>query len=199
LWSSNAVTLAPRAFIHLPLVLASPSVATVDIRPSTTGLLLTLLAEAGEGGPVLPPVPLPCVLADAPAETIELAVPGSGVYALELRNTNFLSLVAFSAKVEHEPVAERHRVAMLQELSARRLELERVAQQEAELLQSEEALARRLWEVQETRRRHQVIQQQLSEEVASVELALAKPEQRISAEYRQPKPRGSMEEKGSSK
>ncbi|KOO24474.1 udp-sugar pyrophospharylase-like protein [Chrysochromulina tobinii] len=197
--SSNAVTLAPRAFIHLPLVLASPSVATVDIRPSTTGLLLTLLAEAGEGGPVLPPVPLPCVLADAPAETIELAVPGSGVYALELRNTNFLSLVAFSAKVEHEPVAERHRVAMLQELSARRLELERVAQQEAELLQSEEALARRLWEVQETRRRHQVIQQQLSEEVASVELALAKPEQRISAEYRQPKPRGSMEEKGSSK
>ena len=88
---------------------------------------------------------------------------------------------------------------MLQELSARRLELERVAHQEAELLQSEEALARRLWEVQETRRRHKAIQQQLSEEVASVELALAIPEQRISAEYRQRQSRVAMEEKGSSK
>ena len=52
----------------MPFVLASPSVATVG-DPA-----LTLLAEAGEGGPVLPPVPLPCVLADSPAETIVLAV-----------------------------------------------------------------------------------------------------------------------------
>ena len=54
----------------MPFVLASPSVATVG-DPA-----LTHLAEAGEGGPVLPPVPLPCVLAESPAETIVLAFLG---------------------------------------------------------------------------------------------------------------------------
>jgi hypothetical protein len=41
-----------------------------------------------------------------------------GVYALELRKTTILSMVAFSTKVGHEPVAERQRVAMLQAASA---------------------------------------------------------------------------------
>ena len=58
------------------------------------------------------------------------------------------------------------------ELAERRLELQRVEQQEAELRKSEEALARRLWEVQETRRRHGAIKEQLLAAVEAAEAAL---------------------------
>ena len=175
LWSSNALTLAPRAAICLPLVLPEPSVATVAIRPSASGLLLTLLAEAGEGAAVLPPAPLPCPAADGDLEPLELAVPGSGVYALELRNTNLFTTVQFSAKVEHEPAKERQRTLVVEELQARKTELARVTQQDAELSQSEAALAQRLWEVQETRRRHRAMQDQLQAAVEEVEKSLNVP------------------------
>jgi hypothetical protein len=49
------------------------------------------------------------------------------VYALELRKTTILSMVAFSTKVGHEPVAERQRVAMLQAASAAAREVATVA------------------------------------------------------------------------
>jgi hypothetical protein len=68
----------------LPLVLAEPSVASVDIRPSSSGLLLTLLAEGGDGPPALPPVPLPPPSSRGVVVPIELAVPGSGVFMMQV-------------------------------------------------------------------------------------------------------------------
>jgi len=47
-----------------------------------------------------------------------------------------------------------------------------VAQQDSELASSEAELERRLWEVQETRRRHEAMQRQLQAAVAEVEQAL---------------------------
>ena len=126
-------------------------------------------------GPVLPPAALPAAVEAVPTEPLELPVPGSGVYAMEIRNTNFFSSISFSAKVEHEPTTERQRKLMRLELEARKGELTRVAQQDAELSQSEAALAQRLWEVQETRRRHMAMKVQLEAAVESVQQALAEP------------------------
>ena len=162
--------LAPQSSICLPLVLPEPSVAYVDIRPSASGLVLSLLAEAGQGTAVLTPVALAMN-----ASPIEMAVPGSGVYAMEVRNSNFLTAVSFWAKVEHEPTAERNRSALKAELSTRKQELHLVEQQEAELELSEAALAQRLWEVQETRRRHQAVRSQLIAAVEHLEHTLAAP------------------------
>jgi hypothetical protein len=177
-WSTRKLEVAPRCTVCLPLVLPEPSVAVVDIRPSTSGLVLSLMGDATEGrGPVLPPAYLAAVAADggnggAVACPLELDVPGSGVFSMEIRNTNFFTPVAFSARVAHEPAAEREAATLRLELRARQDELSRVAQQEEELTASEAELARRLWEVQETRRRHAAIKEQLAVAVHSVEAAL---------------------------
>ena len=83
--------------------------------------------------------------------------------------------MSFSAKVEHEPLSERNRLTIRRELEARRDELSRVAQQDEELAGSEAALAQRLWEVQETRRRAMAMREALQAAVASAENALADP------------------------
>ena len=61
--------------LEVPLVLSEPSVATVDIKPSASGLVLTLLGDGGKGGAASLPVavPYPHVL-----DGIELPVSGSG-------------------------------------------------------------------------------------------------------------------------
>lgn len=64
-------------------------------------------------------------------------------------------------------------VRLQETLEDRRAELALVQRQEAELAASEAALAQRLWEVQETRRRHDMVQQQLEAAVAEVESALS--------------------------
>ena len=88
-WSTRNLDVGPRSAICLPLVLPEPSVAAVDIRPSTSGLVLTLLGDGGDGGrrAVLPPATLPAVAAGANAfhSPIELSVDGSGVYSMEVQ------------------------------------------------------------------------------------------------------------------
>jgi hypothetical protein len=99
-------------------------------------------------------------------------VRGSGVYTLQLTNTNVLTRLSFSARAHHEPLACRRHQALRAELAARRAELATLDRQVAELEKSEEALALRLWEVQETRRRHAAVRGQLVDAVQAAASAL---------------------------
>jgi hypothetical protein len=176
-WSARQLELAPQQEVSLPLVLPEPSVATVDIRPSSAGLVLSLLSDGGRGPPALPPVSIRPRAAHAPPSggDVELTVSGSGLYMMLLRNTNLLTSISFSANVAHEPLAERQRAALKRELAGRKSELEGLVGRETELEATEAALAHRLWEVQETRRRHSAMAAQLQEAVASLEARLATP------------------------
>ena len=95
------------------------------------------------------------------------------IYTVLLQNRNLLTTVCFSAKVEHVPAADFERNQLQVALAARSEELKLVQQQDGELAASEAELARRLWEVQETRRRHEAMQRQLELAVAEVEDALS--------------------------
>ena len=94
---------------------------------------------------------------------------------MELRNTNFLTPITFSARVQHEPTRSRRRDGMRKELAARSAELSRLDEQEAALEASEAALAQRLWEVQETRRRHAAMRTQLTAAIDEMRKAIAAP------------------------
>ena len=87
--------------------------------------------------------------------------------------------MTFSAHVEHEPTAERQVSVLRVQLANRKEELAQLASQEAELAISEETLARRLWEVQETRRRNQAMAAQIEQAAAELEEALAGPGPRV--------------------
>ena len=87
--------------------------------------------------------------------------------------------MTFSAHVEHEPTAERQVSVLRVQLANRKEELAQLASQEAELAISEETLARRPWEVQETRRRNQAMAAQIEQAAAELEEALAGPGPRV--------------------
>lgn len=204
-WSTRQLELGPQHSVALPLVLAEPSMVAIDIRPSSTGLVLTLLSDGGRGPPAHPPIQLHprsnagggpskahcggggggdesggASTGRASNGSLELAVNGSGVYILHLRNTNLLTKLALTAACELEPIATRRRAAQCASLAARRAELEAVIGRERELEASEAALAQRLWEVQETRRRHLAMAEQLRQAVAAIEAELAAPLRRKS-------------------
>jgi septal ring factor EnvC (AmiA/AmiB activator) len=94
---------------------------------------------------------------------------------MQVRNTNMLTHVTFSARVEHEPSSERERSELRRELSNRQEELRTLCSHDEELARSEAALEQRLWEVQETRRRHTAMRAQLEAAVEALEGALAPP------------------------
>ena len=167
-WSSAALELAPGSSLSVPLVLREPSVASIEVRPAQSGLWLALLPKEGE--PLLRSSAVP--LGGTPRSE-EVHVPGSGVYTVLVENRNLVTTVCFSAKVEHVPAADFERTRLQEALAARFEELKLVQQQDGELAASEAELSRRLWEVQETRRRHEAMQRQLQQAVAEVEDALA--------------------------
>ena len=94
---------------------------------------------------------------------------------MTLTLTLTLTQVTFSARVEHEPAVQREREMRRAELEGRQAQLATLVTQETELAKSEEALALRLWEVQETRRRHAALKEQLEAAIAAAEDALAVP------------------------
>ncbi|KAL1519469.1 hypothetical protein AB1Y20_022989 [Prymnesium parvum] len=160
-WSSSALELSPGAALSVPLVLREPSLVSIEVKPNRAGLWHALLPKEGE-----PVLPFGAVYVGAPAE--EVHVPGSGVYTVQLENRNLLSSVCFSARVAHEPAADCARAALQRTLAARHEELRLVVQQDSELAASEAELARRLWEVQETRRRHEAMQRQLQASIREI-------------------------------
>lgn len=161
-WSSSALTLSPGASLSVPLVLREPSLAYIQVNPDTTGLFLSLLPV--EGAPLLPPSSVARL--DGGFEQVH--VPGSGVYTLHLQNRNLLTPVCFSAKVEHVPAADLERSRLQEALAMRCEELKLVQKQTGELAVSEAELARRLWEVQEMRRRHEEIGRQLQSSIQAI-------------------------------
>jgi len=203
-WATRAVCLDAGKTLEVPLLLAEPSVALVDMRPGATGLVLEVLAASGAVvcGPVnllatasapamaaasLEPAALSATAAvehvngtAAPASALssshtpplELEVLGSGVFTLRVRNTNLWTAVSFSARLEVAPVAARRTDALRQRLSVLQAEREQLGKHATELAASEATLAQRLWEVQETRRRHAAMDDQLMSAIGEIESAL---------------------------
>ena len=103
---------------------------------------------------------------------LELAIEGSGVYRMDITNSNLWTSVACCAHVALEPSTKRRRDGLERALAKTRSELERVVSREEELGKSEVALSHRLWEVQETRRRESALAEQLRGAVRVTEEAL---------------------------
>ena len=129
------------------------------------------------GPAALPPVSLSFAPVDGVRTPIELPVRGSGVYVMRLTNTNMLSHVTFAAKVEHEPMAARRLSLLRRQLASRQSELAELLAHDKSLAQSEKTLELRLWEVQETRRRHTAMAAQLQEAIREIQANLASPAQ----------------------
>jgi len=109
-WSSAALELAPGSAVTVPLVLREPSVATIEVRPRQAGLWLALLPK--EGNPLLPFATVPV----GGMPHLEVLVPGSGVYTVQLENRNLLTTVCVSAKVAHMPATAYERTRLQVEI-----------------------------------------------------------------------------------
>ena len=116
---------------------------------------------------------LPPRFVDADGWEGDVDVPGSGVFTVRLENRNRLAAVTVAAHLEHTPLGEsaaagRQR-ALEKSLRSRREELERIDRQDGGLAASEAELSARLWEVQETRRRHEAMRTQLVAAISELE------------------------------
>ena len=112
---------------------------------------------------------------------------------MHIKNTNLMTQVTFSAKVEHEPASSRQRTVMANTVASRKAELSKLHAQDKGLEKAEANLAKRLWEVQETRRRIGAMANQLEEAVKEAEEALKAGPQLV--EERQSQERQSRESK----
>ena len=166
-WSSTALSLSAGASVPVPLLLAEPSALHLSITPKGGGGLYVSVHPA-QGEPVLPPR-----FVDADGWEGDVDVPGSGVFTVRLENRNRLAAVTVAAHLEHTPLGEsaaagRQR-ALEKSLRGRREELERIDRQDGGLAASEAELSARLWEVQETRRRHEASRTQLVAAISELE------------------------------
>lgn len=81
---------------------------------------------------------------------------------------------SFSARVEHLPAATHAEQQRHAALLARQSALEQLHQQDSQLASSEAELGHRLWEVQETRRRHDAMRKLLYEQLEEISDQLSK-------------------------